>query len=101
MKSAVESDKLLLKFVSLFQAEIQQNSREENAKFNFLGTFWYSKKVMVYDTKGLKTVDDKKKLWKNHFYCGYYFFKIAPARLLRKIFIFNEKDNCEFQQAFS
>ena len=60
MKSAVESDKLLLKFVSLFQAEIHQNSREENAKFNFLGTFWYSKKVMVYDTKGLKTVDDKK-----------------------------------------
>lgn len=56
---------------------------------------------MVYDTKGLKTVDDKKKLWKNHFYCGYDFFKIAPARLLRKIFIFNEKDNCEFQQAFS
>ena len=67
MKSAVESDKLLLKFVSLFQAEIQQNSREENAKFNFLGTFWYSKKVMVYDTKLLQTMDDMKKTLKKSF----------------------------------
>ena len=37
MKRAVELDRLLLKFVLLCQVDIQESSREHNAKFNFLG----------------------------------------------------------------
>ena len=54
---------------------------------------------MVYDTKGLQTMDDMKKDFDKFLLCGYGFFKFMPARLLRKSFIFNEKNNCELQQA--
>ena len=41
MKSSVELNKLLLKFVLLCLG-IQESSRKDNAKFNFLGTIWES-----------------------------------------------------------
>ena len=42
MKSSVELNRLLLKFVLLCQVGIQENSRKDNEKFNFLGTIWQS-----------------------------------------------------------
>ena len=44
MKSVVELNRLLLKFVLLGQVVIQESSREGSAKFNFLGIIWESKK---------------------------------------------------------
>ena len=44
MKRAVELDRLLLKFVLLCQVDIQESSREHNAKFNFLGIIQESKR---------------------------------------------------------
>ena len=41
MKSSVELNKLLLKFVLLCLG-IQESSRKDNAKFNFLGIIWES-----------------------------------------------------------
>ena len=46
MKSAVELNRLLLKFILLCQVDIQESSREDNAKFNFLGISCESKKVL-------------------------------------------------------
>ena len=46
MKIAVELNRLLLKFVLLCQLDIQESSREDNAKFNFLGISCKSKKVL-------------------------------------------------------
>ena len=44
MKSSVELNRLLWKFVLLCQVGIVMlNSRKENAKFNFLETIWESK----------------------------------------------------------
>ena len=36
VKNAVELNRLLLKFIFLCRVDIQENSREDNAKFNFL-----------------------------------------------------------------
>ena len=36
MKTAAELHRLLLKFVLLCQVDIQESSREDNAKFKFL-----------------------------------------------------------------
>ena len=44
MKSAVELNRLLVKFVLLCQVNIHERSREDNAKFNFLGIIWESKR---------------------------------------------------------
>ena len=43
MKSAVERNRLLLKFVLLWLVDIQESSREDNAKFNFVGIIWRAK----------------------------------------------------------
>ena len=43
MKSAVELNILLLKFVLLCLVDIQESFREDNAKFNVLGIIWESK----------------------------------------------------------
>ena len=40
MKGAVDLNRLLLKFVLLCHVDIRESSREENAKFNFLGIIW-------------------------------------------------------------
>ena len=37
MKSTMELKGLLLKFLLLYHVDIQESSREENAKFNFQG----------------------------------------------------------------
>ena len=44
MKSVVELNRLLFKFLLLCQVDIQESSREGNAKFNFLGIIWGSKR---------------------------------------------------------
>ena len=44
MKGAVDLNRLLLKFVLLCHVDIRESSREENAKFNFLGIIWESKR---------------------------------------------------------
>ena len=44
MKTAVELNILLLKFLMLCQVDTQKSSRKENAKFNFLCTGWESKR---------------------------------------------------------
>ena len=44
MKSAVELNRPLSKFVLLFQEDIHEIFLEENAKFTFLGIIWESKK---------------------------------------------------------
>ena len=44
MKRAAELNRLLLKFVSLCQVNIQERSREDNVKFNFLGIIWGTKR---------------------------------------------------------
>ena len=42
MKTAVELNRLMLKFVLLCQVGIQESSRKDNAKFNFLEITWES-----------------------------------------------------------
>ena len=44
MKSAIELNILLLKFLLLCLVDIQESSREGNAKFNFLEIIWDSKR---------------------------------------------------------
>ena len=44
MKSAAELNTLLLNFLLLFHVDIQESSCVDNAKFNFLGIIWESKR---------------------------------------------------------
>ena len=44
MKSPVELNKLLLKFLLLYFVDIQESSHKDNAKFNFLGIILESKR---------------------------------------------------------
>ena len=44
MKSAVKLSKPLLKFALLCRVDIQKHFCEDNAKFNFLGIVWVSKR---------------------------------------------------------
>ena len=58
MKSAVELNRLLLKFVLLCQVDIHNNFLEENAKFTFLGIICESKvleKTFFRLSKNLKS----------------------------------------------
>ena len=43
MKSTVELNRLLLKFLLLCYVDIQESSCKGNAKFNFLGIIWQSR----------------------------------------------------------
>ena len=54
MKSAVELNRLLLKFVLLCQVDLQENSREGNAKFKFWGILWESKRTWRVHFQALK-----------------------------------------------
>ena len=44
MKSALELNRLLLKFLLLCYVDLLEHSREDNAKFNFLGIRWENKR---------------------------------------------------------
>ena len=46
MESAANLNRLFLKLVLLFQVDIQQSPREDNAKINFLGIILGDQKVM-------------------------------------------------------
>ena len=43
MKVVVELNRLLLKFAMLDLVDIQDSSREDSVKFNFLRIIWYNK----------------------------------------------------------
>ena len=46
MKSAVEFNRLLMKFLLLCKVDIQESSGKDNAKFNFLGIIWSRKRSL-------------------------------------------------------
>ena len=56
MKSCVELNRPLLKLVFLFFVDIYKSSRKGNAKFNFLGIIWESKRSRGIHFSGFQRV---------------------------------------------
>ena len=60
MKSVVELNRLLLKFLLLCHGVFQKGYCEDKAKFNFLGIIWESKRSWKIHFSGFQRVQNSK-----------------------------------------